>query len=284
MSKYIIVAETGADLPPNLAEKYHVEIVPMHVDFSGVNKPDGSFPVTDVFDHYKKTGVLPRTSGSNIDDFNLFFDQIHAQHPEHHILHLAYSAATTCAYQSALVAAIGRDYVTSVDTKQVSAGQSMVIVLTAEYIQQHPEASLDEIVAQVHRYGELTHMGFFPGDLDYPRAGGRVSNVAYLGAKILSINPLIEIKDGTLVVTKKYRGAMARVSKKLLAEFVQPYELDYRRIMFPFSPGLPDTLRAELTAQAKEQGFQEVIWIPNGGVVATHAGPGAFGVCVVEKQ
>lgn len=30
-------------------------------------------------------------------------------------------------------------------------------------------------------------MGFIPGDLDYLRAGGRVSNAAYLGAKILGL-------------------------------------------------------------------------------------------------
>ena len=61
-------------------------------------------------------------------------------------------------------------------------------------------------------------MGFIPGDLDYLRAGGRVSNAAYLGAKILGLHPLIEIQDGKLISTKKYRGSMARVIVQMARE------------------------------------------------------------------
>ena len=29
----ILMAETGADIPPELAQRYHIHIVPMHVTF-----------------------------------------------------------------------------------------------------------------------------------------------------------------------------------------------------------------------------------------------------------
>ena len=33
MSKIILVAETGSDITPELAERYGIEMVPMHVSF-----------------------------------------------------------------------------------------------------------------------------------------------------------------------------------------------------------------------------------------------------------
>lgn len=279
MRKYVILAETGADIPTDLQKQYGIYIVPMHVNFGEETKDDGSFPIIDVFDFYKKTKQLPRTSGCNIEDFQKILDQIHEEHPESHILYMAYSACTTCSYQSAVLASEGRDYITAFDTKQVSAGQCMFVVLMARFLEQNPDAGLSTIKAKMETLRDQCNMGFFPGDLDYLRAGGRVSNVAYLGAKILSLNPLIEMQDGKLMAAKKYRGNMDKCAKKLLKDFVENHHLSRELIYFPFSYGLSETTKSDLENQAKEMGFQEIRWIQTGSVVSTHSGPGAFGVC-----
>ncbi len=284
MEKYIILAETGADIPEELKKEYGIYTVPMHVSFGSETKDDGSFPTTEVFDHYKNTGNLPRTSGCNVTDFDKIFDEIHAKFPQSRILYLAYSAATTCSFQSAAISAENRDYVTAFDTQQVSAGQCVVVILIARYLKAHPDAELSQVLKMAETYRKTCHMGFFPGDLDYLRAGGRVSNIAYLGAKILSLNPLIELIDGKLIATKKYRGSMSLVSKKLLAEFTEKYHLSKELLYFPHSPGLPESLKKELEDQAASLGFQEIRWIQTGSVVSTHSGPGAFGVCGISQE
>ena len=284
MKKYIILAETGADIPADLVEQYGIYIVPMHVSFGSETRDDGSFPTAEVFDYYKKSGNLPRTSGCNVTDFDKVFDEIHEKHPESHILYLAYSAVTTCSYQSAVISAEERDYVTFFDTKHVSAGQCMVVILIARYLEENPNAEIPDILEKAKEYSDACHMGFFPGDLDYLRAGGRVSNIAYLGAKILSLNPLIELIDGKLMATKKYRGSMDKAAKKLFAEYIEKYNFGKDILYFPYSPGLSDKTKNDLEEQAKALGFQEIRWIPTGSVVSTHSGPGAFGVCGISKQ
>ena len=96
MSKIILVAESGSDLTPELAEKYDIRVVPMHVSFEDSTVDDGTFPPEQIVEYYQTTGRLPRTSGSTPDDFNLIFDRIHAEHPDSPIQYLAYSAITTC--------------------------------------------------------------------------------------------------------------------------------------------------------------------------------------------
>ena len=71
-----LVAESGADLSPELADEYGVSIVPMHVIFGGETKPDGSFPPEDVCSYYKKTCSIPKTSGASPEDFEAVFNRI----------------------------------------------------------------------------------------------------------------------------------------------------------------------------------------------------------------
>ncbi|MDO4961797.1 MAG: DegV family protein [Eubacteriales bacterium] len=283
MSKYVILCESGSDVSPELAERYNITIVPMHVNFGEETRDDGKFPVTDVFDYYKSTGVLPKTSASNVADFEKAFDELHEKYPESRILYLAYSSVTTCTYQSAVIAGEGRDYITYVDTKGVSAGQCLIVLSVARYLEKHPDVELPELLEVIDDYIKRGRMGFFPGDLDYLRAGGRVSNAAYLGARLLSLNPLIIIDDGRLVADKKYRGSMEKVSSKLVYDFTERFDFDKELIIFVFSPGLSDKIKANADAIAKELGFKEILWVQTGCVVGTHGGPGAFGVIGFSK-
>ena len=283
MPSILLVAETGSDITPELAAQYNIHIVPMHVAFGTDPVDDGTFPAEEIRDYYLRTGKLPTTSGSTPEDFTRMFDRLHADHPDAQILYLAYSAITTCSYQSAVIAAEGREGITSFDTKHVSAGQTLVILLLARFLEANPAATLEQILAKAEELRSRVKMGFFPGDLAYLRAGGRVSNAAYLGAKILSLNPLIEILDGQLKATKKYRGKMEKVALQLLKEFPDANRFSREILVFVYSEGLADSIRTEATAQARDMGFREILWIPTGGVVTTHAGPGAFGICGVSE-
>lgn len=279
MSKFILLVETGADIPGAFAEKYSIQTVPMHVAFGDKTVDDGTFPMHTLFNYYQQTGSLPKTSGCTPDDFEKAFDSIREKYPDSHILHLAYSAATTCSYQSALIAAEGRDGITSIDTKHVSAGQALVVISMARYLEANPDCPLEEAIRMVERLSHRCRMGFFPGDLAYLKAGGRVTNAAYLGAKILSLKPLIEVKNGNLEATKKYRGKMERVATKLLHDFSKGQQLNRDLLAFVYSEGLSDEIHKEVNKQAEQMGFQEILWIRTGGVVSTHSGPGAFGIC-----
>ncbi len=278
MPKYIILVETGSDFPADLAQQYGVYTVPMHVAFGDKTVDDRTFDPEDIYEFFTSTGKLTKTSGCTVEDFSRVFDEIQAAHPGCHILHLAYSAVTTCSYQSAVIAAEARTGITSIDTKHVTAGQTLVALMLARYLQENPDAPLEEVIAKAEALRDECRMGFFPGDLAYLRAGGRVSNAAYLGAKLLSLNPLIELLDGRLTATKKYRGKMSAVAPRFLREYVEKNNLRRDVLAFVYSKGLAESIRENVTAIAKELGFREILWVQTGGVVTTHCGPGGFGV------
>lgn len=283
MSNIIILAETGSDIPQNIVEKHGIYLVPMHVTFGDQVKDDRTFPADEVCDYYKETGNLPKTSGSIPEDFTKIYAKIREENPDCQILYLAYSSVTTCSYQSGVIAAEDLDYVTFVDTKQVSAGQCAVVELMAREIEAHPEWDVKQAAKRAEELSEKVHMAFIPDTLEFLRAGGRVSNAVALCGQLLKIHPMIEIQDGYLNATKKYRGSMEKISVKLIKEFIEERNLDAEELWMIESPGLSESVKKVAEDTIKATGTKKINWIRTGGVITCHGGPGAFGIVGKER-
>lgn len=285
MRKIVIVAETGSDVTKELAAKYNIEMVPMHVSFDTETVDDGTFPAEKIVEFYKTTGKLPKTSGSTPGDFETKFDEIHEKYPEAQILYLAYSAITTCSYQSAIIAAEDRDYVTALDTKQVSVGQANIVCKMAEIVNANPDMEIDEAVAIANELIERANMCFTPDNLEFLRAGGRVSNVAFLGASILGLHPCIELLDGKLMATKKFRGKMRKVAAELIKEYTVNYKLDKNETLWIiYTVGISDEVKEVIKNTAAECGYEKLEWVQAHGVITTHGGPAAFGIAGFSEK
>lgn len=283
MARVIITAETGCDLPAAEAAELGVELVPMHVTIGEKTVDDGTISPSEMLEECRQLGVLPRTSGCVPADFQAAFDRIHAAEPDAQILHVAYSSVTTCSLDSALTAAEGRDYVTTVDTRHVTIGQGLVVRETAAWVREHPDASVEEARDFAAATAARVRMAFLPGDLGYLRAGGRLSNVAFLGATLLKIKPVVEVKEGKLVATKKLRGSMSGAAVSLIDYLALGEEFDPARIVFVKSPGLPEQVQRAATEHAQGLGFEQVDWYHTGDVITSHCGPGALGVALLVR-
>lgn len=277
----ILVAETGSDITKELAQELGIVLVPMHVSMGSETYDDGTFPPEDVCAYYNRTGKVPTTSGSTPYDFEVIFDKIFAENPDARLLYLAYSAVTTCSYHSCELALEDKPYakqVALVDTKHVSVGQCAVVSATAQWLKAHPDATLEEAAAAAVEIGEQTKMCFIPENLDYLRAGGRVSNAVALVGNLLHLHPCIEIIDGKLIAGKKYRGDLKKLAPVLLREFTQKHNLNKELLYFIHTPYMDEAVRTALDAEAKAQGYKTVIWMKTGCVITCHGGAGAFGI------
>ena len=284
MTKFIITAESGSDLPKELVERYGVRIIPMHVTMGDETRPDGTFPVKEVFDFYEKTGTLPKTAGSTPDDNAKCFRQIFEEYPDAHIIHIAYSAVTTVSFNAAKIAAEDFENIHLVDSKNVTIGQTAIIKATAEYIENHPDASPEDVIAFVENIRERTRFIFLPNTLLYLKAGGRVSNLAFHGASLLNIHPTIVIEDGYLVSGKKYRGNFDRCIKKMIADFFNTYNIDPETVMVCGSPGVSDENKDLVYSLLGQHNVNTDQWFDTGAVISSHGGPGAIGLLGIERE
>lgn len=175
-----------------------------------------------------------------------------AARPQAQILHLAYSAATICSLDSARIASQDRDYVTLLDTRLGSAALALVVEGVVRWLAENPDAGAVEAAEYARDLSARAHMAFIPGDLGYLRAGGRLSNAAFVGATLLRIRPVIEISEGRLVATRKLRGSMASCVSALIDHVAASCDAVLDRIAFIRSAGLPEQVQdlAERRARA----------------------------------
>lgn len=278
MSDIIIMTESGSDISPEIAGELGVFVVPMHVTFGNRTYDDGVVLPEQLIQHYRSAKELPKTSASTPHDFETAFDAARSAHPKAQILYIAYSAVTTCSYQNAMLASRGRPYVIPVDSGHVSAGLGAIVTRAVQLHREHPEYSAEQLKNEVIVLASRARMCFIPDTLEFLYAGGRVSNAAYMGGRLLNIHPCIEVRDGQLVATKKYRGAMKKLVPQLIRDYAQSYRLERSCIWMVYTAGLSSELRALAEKTAVDCGFEELRWSKANGVITSHGGPGAFGI------
>ena len=277
----LLLAETGSDITPELAASLGVRLVPMHVAMGEQTLDDGTFPAEEVCAYYDRTGKVPTTSGSTPYDFETVYEEIFAENPNAQVLYLAYSAVTTCSYHSAELALEDKSYaknVRLVDTKHVSVGQCAVVAAVSRWLDSHPEATLDEAAGAAEAIGRQTQMCFIPKNLDYLRAGGRVSNAVALVGNLLHLHPCIDIIDGRLMAGKKYRGSMVKLMPGLVKEFTEKHDLNKDHVYLISTPYMDEDVKTAAEAAVKAEGFAGFTWMKTGCVITCHGGPGAFGI------
>ena len=173
---------------------------------------------------------------------------------------------------------MGIDYVTAIDTKQVSVGQAAVVLELAKLLQASPDMTVEQAAEEAKKIMARVRMAFIPQNLDYLRAGGRVSNAAAMVGNLLGLHPCIEIEDGYLLAKKKYRGSMQKVLPILLRDHMEKHALSTDHLYFIWAPGFSDELRALVEKTAAELGVKQTTWMKTGCVITCHGGVGAFGV------
>lgn len=148
----------------------------------------------------------------------------------------------------------------------------------AHLLKADPDMTVEEAAAAARTISEQAHMCFLPDNLDYLRAGGRVSNTVALVGNVLSLHPCIEVVDGKLLARKKYRGKLIRIIPSLISDQAEKYRLKKDHLYFIWSAGLSDDVKAAAETSAKECGFEPTTWIKTGCVITCHGGPRAFGI------
>lgn len=282
MKKIIIATESGADLPIELIKSHNIYVVPMHISMEGETYADGSIPISQIYNFYNKTKKIPTTSAVNPDEYINFFHNITKENGDCIIIYISYSSKASCTYQNALIASEDMENVYLIDSLNVSGGETAIIMKAAELLEKHSDILVDELIEKIKLFVASVKASFIPEGLEYLKAGGRVSNAAYLGASILNLKPLIEIIDGKLVSTKKYRGSMRRIVKQYLNEYLERYNIDREQIYLLYSPGIDENVKKYMDEFTKEKGFRKTIWVQTGCVISTHSGPGAIGIAGFE--
>ena len=198
------------------------------------------------------------------------------------VIHLNIGMGFSSCHQNARLAAEEVDGVYVVDSGNLTVGHGMLVLATAEAAE--AGRSVTEILQMLEEMAPRIETSFVLDRLDYMKKGGRCSTATALGASLLKLHPCLDVVDGRLPVTKKYRGSIEKVVEEYVRDrLAGRTDLDTRRA-FLVDTG-PDDHLASIAREILRQDvrFQEIIEAKAGCTIFCHCGPGTLGVIFLRN-
>ena len=283
MSKKVIIAsDSTCDLSAELIERYGIKTLPMGVNLGGKMYSDGVDITPDaIYEHYEKTGELPKTAALNISDFMEFFKR--ETEAGNSVVMFNISSEMSSTFNNARIASMEFDDVHVVDTRNLSTGGGLLVISAAEMAEQGKSAA--EIAEACRELIPCVDASFVIDNLEFLHKGGRCSAVAAFGANLLQLKPCITVRDGKMGVSKKYRGKFPSVVNSYIADRIGDASDIKREHIFFTHAGCDEELVNACVEQIKSLAdFGEVHVTRAGCTVSAHCGRSTLGVLFIRTH
>ena len=276
-----IVVDSTADMSEELKSQF--TIVPLNVSFGDEHYVDGvTIDHAAFYQKLETCSDLPKTSQPSPDAFMRVYEE--ARQAGDTLLVLCVSSRLSGTYQSAMIAA--QDYpetVLVVDTLHVANA----VGILAEYALQlaHQGKSAQEIADAIIAERGNVQLYALVDTLEYLQKGGRLSKTAAFAGTLLSLKPIVNIRDGVLGTLAKARGM--KQGQQMLAKEMLAADIDFDKPYLMAYSGLTDEKLQKFlqdNAAVFAKGIQDVRTVPLCPVVGTHAGPGAVVAAFFKKH
>ena len=276
-----ILTDSTCDLPKNLAESYDIAVIPLTVIKNGEAFQDGiTITPAEIFDHVAAGGALCSTSAVSVGEYMDYFEQYSSQYDG--IVHISLGSGFSASYQNACLAAEEFDNVRVVDSMNLSTGQGLVVLKARELAK--TAESLDALKQALDTFVPKVEASFLIDKLDYLVKGGRCSSAAALGANLLNLKPCIEVREGKMVVVKKYRGSFAKSLGSYVKDRLADREDLDRGTLFVTQTIVSDECYRNVMEAVDTYGkFDQVFETTAGCTISCHCGPSTLGVLFVRK-
>lgn len=279
--KIRITTDSASDISQDLCEKHNISVVPLYVIIDGVSYKDRlEVTVDQLFAAMESDGPFPTTSAVSEHDFEELFSSLSDGETE--IIHISISSLSSACYSNALRVARNYPNVHVIDSKMVSSGIMVLALRAAEMAEEGMDA--DAICEELERMVPRADMSLLLDSLKAIRKGGRVSTLQVLGAELFQFKPMIAMKNGEFIVSKKYRGKLEKALKDYITSWLKDRkDIDLSRIVLAHNFRDPAMIEPCIKMVQSLHPFEELIVQEAGCTISCHGGPNAFGLIFFKK-
>ncbi|WP_346622616.1 DegV family protein [Blastococcus montanus] len=274
-----VLTDSTAYLPPDLAERYGIHVVPLYVVLAGHSGREGEdISSEDVARALSSRGQRVSTSRPTPGDFVAAY-RAALDAGADRLVSVHLSAELSGTWDAARVAAsqVGEHIVSVVDSRSAAMGTGFAVLAAARAAA--GGADLDTVARVAREAAARTRTLFVVDTLEHLRRGGRIGSAAAVFGSALAVKPVLHVVDGRVVPLEKVRTS-ARAFNRLVQHVV---ELAGERQVSLAVHHLAAAERAErLVTELRERvpGLCELHVSELGAAIGAHVGPGAVGVVV----
>lgn len=270
-----IVTDSAADLDRKEMAARNVRIVDLDVRLGDIPpEVTKEWGPEEFWSQCAKSDVLPETSAPSPGAFQAAFHAA-ADEGADGVVCVTLSSKLSATHQAAVAAAeasADRIPVRVVDSLSVTMGEGLTVLAALDAAD--GGADLDSVEQVAQAATERTRVYGALETLDNLRKGGRIGSAQAFFGSLLSIKPILEVRDG--VVEAESRQRTRTRSLQYLADKVKGAG-ELARISVVHAAASDVEQLIDLLAPYCDREAIVVTFI--GPVIGTHAGPGSIGVC-----
>lgn len=271
-----IVTDTTSGLPPDIAQRYNIPVVPQVIIFGDEEYLELIELSQEQFlDKLISSPILPKTAAPAPAALEAIYrpyveagDTIISIHP---------STELSGTVRSATVASRafpGAD-IRILDTRSIAGPLARMVQRAAQWAAEGVDA--DTIMARLHGMMTRQRIYFLVDTLEYLQKGGRIGGAAALLGSLLQMKPILTLSDGKVEAVERQRThkkALARLKALVTTEAAQG-DAAQLTVMHANATDLAQKLATDLSVALNTT---DVLLMYLGPAIVTHAGPGALAV------
>ncbi len=275
-----IVTDSLSDITSDIAEELGITIVPLTVSFGRDSFLDRITITTDEF--YRRLSsdpIWPTTTQPPPGTFAEVYNKLAQETDE--ILVIVVSKKLSGTFDSAMNAITmveKKCRIEVIDSETVVMGLGLIVIATAKACQ--AGASLDELVDLVHSLMPKSHPIMSFDTLKYLAKGGRIGRAKSLMGALLSVKPILTIRDGEVSPVTKVRTRAAGID--YLCNYVAGFS-NIRELAVEYATTGDEAnmiIERLSSAYPKERIYKSTV----SPVIGTYAGPNILSITVLEGE
>lgn len=274
-----IVTDSTADLPGYLLEQHEIKVVPTILVLEGKEYADGAGITREEF--YTRLPALhtpPTTAAPSIGDFLTPYETLLSNGCDHILSIHAASQLTTIVNVARQAADEFPGKVTCIDSGSLSLGIGFQVLAAAEASDLGLNAALEAIRSARQRLQVKAALD----TMEYLKRSGRVPGVVANLGGLLSIKPMIELRDGEVKAIGAVRTAR-QADEKILNFLLSLGEMERLAIMHTNAADRAKHVLSLLMEQVRKSVPRDILFVNVTAVIGTHLGPNGIGFAVVKK-
>ncbi|WP_062388225.1 DegV family protein [Demequina iriomotensis] len=277
-----VIVDSAASLPPALAGRWGIGVVPLQVTAGGESWAEGRGIGPDQVVALLRAGDEVSTSQPTPAAFDAAIAAaVDAGAEGIVILSLSSMLSGTCEAARA-AAARSTVRVEVVDTRTVAMAQGFAAIAAAQAA--HAGAPIDRVADAARTVAATARCVFYVESLDHLRRGGRIGPAVAAVGRVLGIRPVLEVVDGEVIVASRARS-LGRARAQLHATVDEAVERCAHPVVAVMGVGADDageSVAREI--EARHPGVGPVVLGDVSAVLGVHAGPGTLSAVVADLQ
>jgi DegV family protein with EDD domain len=281
-----LVTDSTASLPPEVAVKHDIVVVPLQVVIGARSYDEGvegGATAATVAEALREWTPVSTSRPSPAVMLEAYEGAAAAGATEIVSIHLSGELSGT--YESAQLAAKDAPVpVHTVDSRQLGMATGFAVLSAAEVLDSG--GSAQEAADHARTRTSQTTSLFYVDTLEYLRRGGRIGAAAALLGSALSVKPLLKVDNGRIDMLEKVRTsarALARL-EELAVEAAGDRDVDVA-VAHLANPERAELLAHNLTTRLSANlADREVVVGEVGAVIGAHVGPGMVAAVVSPRD